>query len=81
MLDNVNPPSQPIDPNDYATCDNCCKSVFKDFLKKVWTSIWDEDCKDFCSQCVHEHAKPHPMFNDELWEVGSVDTENQLTIK
>jgi hypothetical protein len=76
MYDNINPPTSIFDGE---RCEKCNELKYEDELYAVWISI--EDTESWCLNCINECAKEHPIIKDELWAIGSTDTENNLTIK
>jgi secreted trypsin-like serine protease len=76
MYDNINPPTSIFDGE---RCEKCSEMHYETELYVVYTSI--EDYEEWCDKCIDNHSKHHPIMKDELWAIGSTDTENNLTIK
>jgi len=76
MYDNINPPTSIFEGE---RCEKCDTQHYDGDLLAVWVSI--QDYESWCLDCISEYATLHPILNDELWAIGSTDTENNLTIK
>ncbi len=79
MYDRINPPEHFTGFHHQEHCEKCHTLHYEESLVAVWISI--HDYQSWCENCSTEYATAHPILKDELWSIGSTDTENNLTIK
>jgi hypothetical protein len=79
MYDSINPTDFTSSIFDGERCQKCDELHYEESLVAVWTSI--ENYQSWCEVCARNHATEHPIIKNELWAIGSTDTENNLTIK
>jgi hypothetical protein len=79
MYDSINPTDLTSSIFDGERCQKCDELHYEESLVAVWTSI--HDYQSWCEVCARNNATEHPIIKNELWAIGSTDTENNLTIK
>jgi hypothetical protein len=79
MHDRINPFEDFTGFHHQDYCEKCDALYYEESLVAVWISI--HDYQSWCEVCARNHATEHPIIKNELWAIGSTDTENNLTIK